>query len=59
MLHGRVVRPPAMGSLLLSVNEASVSKIPGFVKVVRDGNFLGVVCETEWGCHQGISRFRG
>ncbi len=48
MLHGRVVRPPAMGANLISVNEASVSSIPGFVKLVRDGNFLGVVCKTEW-----------
>ncbi len=49
MLHGRVVRPPAIGATLLSVQEGSVKGIAGLVKVVRNGNFLGVVAETEWG----------
>jgi nicotinate dehydrogenase subunit B len=48
MLHGRVVRPPAIGATLMSVEESSISGIPGVVKVVRQGNFLGVVAETEW-----------
>jgi nicotinate dehydrogenase subunit B len=48
MLHGRVVRPPAMGAALESVDEASVKNIPGLVKVVREGNFLGVVATNEW-----------
>ena len=48
MLHGRVVRPPAIGASLQSVDESSVAAIPGLVKVVREGNFLGVVAETEW-----------
>jgi nicotinate dehydrogenase subunit B len=48
MLHGRVVRPPAIGAKLESVDEASINGIPGIVKVVREGNFLGVVAENEW-----------
>ncbi|HXW26054.1 MAG TPA: molybdopterin cofactor-binding domain-containing protein [Xanthobacteraceae bacterium] len=48
MVHGRVVRPPAIGATLHSVDEGSVKNIPGLVKVVRDGNFLAVVAETEW-----------
>jgi CO/xanthine dehydrogenase Mo-binding subunit len=47
MLHGRVVRPPRYGSTLESVDDASVSKMPGVIKVVRDGSFLGVVAERE------------
>ena len=49
MLHGRVVRPPAIGADLQSVDETSVQSVPGVIKVVRDGNFLGVVARTEWG----------
>jgi nicotinate dehydrogenase subunit B len=49
MLHGRVVRPPAIGAHLESVDEASVADVPGLVKVVRVGDFLGVVAKTEWG----------
>ena len=48
MLHGRVVRPPALGATLKSVDESSVKDIPGLVKVVRIANFLGVVCKGEW-----------
>ena len=35
MLHGRVVRPPAIGANLLNVDESSVQGMPGVVKVVR------------------------
>ncbi len=48
MLHGRVVRPPAIGATLQSVDEGSVKDIPGVVQVVREGNFLGVAAESEW-----------
>ncbi len=48
MLYGRPVHPPAMKARLLSVDESSVSDIPGIVKVVREGDFCGVVAKTEW-----------
>ena len=48
MLHGRVVRPPAMGASLLSVDVPSVKSIPGFVRVVVRKDFVGVVAETEF-----------
>ncbi len=55
MLHGRVVRPPytgadvsaPLGSGLLAVDESSVAGLPGLVKVVVIGDFVGVVCERE------------
>ncbi|MET0538035.1 MAG: molybdopterin cofactor-binding domain-containing protein [Xanthobacteraceae bacterium] len=48
MLHGRVVRPPAFGANLESIDESSIKGIAGVVKVVRQGNFLAVVAESEW-----------
>ena len=48
MVHARVVRPPAIGAELQSVDEASVAGIPGLIRVVRQGNFLAVVAEKEW-----------
>jgi len=48
MLHGRVVRPPTVNSKPASVDEASIRDIPGVVKIVQEGNFVGVVAETEW-----------
>jgi nicotinate dehydrogenase subunit B len=47
MLHGRVVRPPTIGATLLDVDLASVQDLPGFVQVVRNGSFLGVVARRE------------
>ncbi|HEU0198718.1 MAG TPA: molybdopterin cofactor-binding domain-containing protein [Nevskiaceae bacterium] len=56
MLHGRVVRPYGVGAQLLKVDESGLKAIPGFVQVVRDRNFLGVVCETEWGAIQAAQK---
>jgi nicotinate dehydrogenase subunit B len=47
MLHGRVIRPAAIGARLLSVDESSIRAIPD-VRVVRVENFLGVVAPDEW-----------
>jgi nicotinate dehydrogenase subunit B len=43
MLHGRVIRPPGLGSQLLSYGKPSHG-----ARVVRLKNFLGVVAESEW-----------
>ncbi len=48
MLHGRVVRPPKVNTKPASVDESSIKNIPGVVKVVQEGSFLGVVAQTEW-----------
>ncbi len=47
MVHARNVRPPFVGATLVSIDEASVTGIPGFVKVVSKGNYVAVVCERE------------
>lgn len=46
MLHGRVVRPPTYFGRLASVDERSVSDLPG-AQIVRRESFLGVVAERE------------
>jgi nicotinate dehydrogenase subunit B len=48
MLHGCVIRPPSVGAKLESVDEGSIKNIAGIVRIVREGNFLGVVAQTEW-----------
>ena len=47
MVHARNVKPPVAGARLLSIDDASVRDLPGFVRVVRKGNYLAVVCERE------------
>ena len=48
MVHGRVVRPPAVGSAVIAVDEDSVQGMPGVLKVVVKGNFVGVVAAKPW-----------
>jgi len=48
MLHARVVRPPNYGAELVAVDIASVEKLPGVIKVVRDGSFLAVAAQGEF-----------
>ena len=45
MLHGRVIRPPRAHARLVSVDLEQ--RQPGLVRIVRKGDFLGVVCERE------------
>ena len=47
MLHGRPIRPSTFGAKLVGVDESSVKDLPGLVKLVVKGNFVGVVCERE------------
>ncbi len=47
MLHARVVRPPGPDMRLTALDAGEVEAMPGVVKVVRDGSFLGVVAERE------------
>ena len=47
MLHARVIRPPAHGATLVSVDESSIVGI-GSARTVRIQSFLAVVAEREW-----------
>jgi CO/xanthine dehydrogenase Mo-binding subunit len=47
MLYGHLVRPPTYQATLLSVNLALAQRMPGVVKVVRNGSFLGVIAKRE------------
>jgi nicotinate dehydrogenase subunit B len=58
MLHGRVVRPPAIGARLENVDESSVKDVPGLVAVVRERDFLGIVATTEWGAIQAARKLK-
>jgi nicotinate dehydrogenase subunit B len=47
MLHGRVIRPPALGASLTGIDQSSIEGLPG-VQIVRIGSFLAVAAEDEW-----------
>ncbi len=48
MLHARVVRQPSPGAVLQTFDAGPVERMPGVVKVVRDGSYLAVVAAKEW-----------
>jgi nicotinate dehydrogenase subunit B len=58
MLHARLVRPPGPGTKLAAIDESSVKDIPGLVRVVRRGDFIGVIAEREEQAIQAASRLR-
>jgi CO/xanthine dehydrogenase Mo-binding subunit len=62
MLHGRIVRPRGQGAYgtgakPLSVNEASIKHIPG-ARVIRRGDFVGVVAPHEYGAIQAAAELK-
>jgi nicotinate dehydrogenase subunit B len=58
MLHGRVLRPQMPGAKLVELNEDRARGVGGLVTIVRDGNFAGVVSETEDGAEAALKALR-
>ncbi len=48
MVHARVVRPPSYGARLRELRAAEIEKMPGVLKIVRNGSFIAVVAEHEF-----------
>ena len=48
MLHARVYRPPSYGARVISIPSDRVEVMPGVVKLVRDGDFIGVIAAEEY-----------
>jgi CO/xanthine dehydrogenase Mo-binding subunit len=48
MVHARAVRPPSYSAQLIECDTSAVEKMPGVVKVIRDGNFLAVAAKKEF-----------
>jgi CO/xanthine dehydrogenase Mo-binding subunit len=63
MLHGRVVRPRGQAayvpnsSSVVSIDESSIKHIPG-AKVVRRGNFVGVIAPMEYDAIQAAAQLK-
>jgi nicotinate dehydrogenase subunit B len=58
MVHGMVIRPPAVGATLVNVDESSVAGMPGLVKVVVKKNFVGVVAQKPWQAVQAARQLK-
>jgi nicotinate dehydrogenase subunit B len=58
MLHGRVLRPDRARAKLADLQEDAARGVAGFVAIVRDGSFSGVVCETEAAAEAALAALR-
>jgi CO/xanthine dehydrogenase Mo-binding subunit len=58
MLHGRVLRSELSAAKLVDLPEDGARAIAGLVAIVRDGNFAGVVSETEGGAEAALKALR-
>ncbi|HUN85340.1 MAG TPA: molybdopterin cofactor-binding domain-containing protein [Terracidiphilus sp.] len=54
MMFGAVVRPDGFNATLQSIDTSAAEKMPG-VKVVRDGEFIGVVAPDAYSAQQATS----
>jgi CO/xanthine dehydrogenase Mo-binding subunit len=58
LLHGRVLRSELSHAALLELKDDGARKVQGLVGMVRDGNFAGVVSETEIAAELAIAALR-
>ena len=57
MLYGKVLRPPSFGATLASLDDSAAKAMNG-VKVVRDGDFVGVTAPSVHGAQRALDTIR-
>ena len=57
MMFGKVLRPQGYNATLDSVDTAAAEKMPG-VKLVRDGDFIGLVAPDAWTAEQALAAIK-
>lgn len=58
MVHGRVLRPTAYKAQLKRLPEEKLKAMPGVLRLVRDGSFVGVVAEGEYEAIKALELLR-
>jgi isoquinoline 1-oxidoreductase len=57
MLYGKVLYPPSFGATLVSLDSAAAEAMPG-VKVVRDGDFVGVTAPDSFTAEKAVAALK-
>ncbi len=57
MLYGRILRPASFSATLNTLDDSSASRMAG-VKVIRDGDFVGVVAPDEFIAQKAVESLR-
>ncbi len=58
MFYANIVRPPAFGQTLVSVDDQATRKLPGVVNVVTFDNMVAVVGKSTWQVMKGATLLR-
>ena len=58
MVHARIVRPAAERAVLQRPDFKNAEAMPGVLKVMRDGNFVGVIAEREGQARDAAKQLR-
>ena len=48
MVHARIIVPPSLKATISAIDITTAEKLPGVLKVHRDGNFLAVIAAREY-----------
>ena len=48
MVHARIIRPVAYRAKLIAIDIGKLKNMPGFLKLIRIGSFLGVLAKEEY-----------
>jgi CO/xanthine dehydrogenase Mo-binding subunit len=59
LLHGRVLHPPRADSRLIEVDMAALDGVPGLVGAYRDGQLLGVLCDSSAQADRAVNLLAG
>ncbi|HEX7930393.1 MAG TPA: molybdopterin cofactor-binding domain-containing protein, partial [Sphingomicrobium sp.] len=57
MLHGKILRPPALDAKLVSLDLKDAKTLPNVV-VVHDGDFVGVAAPTAYEAEQALAKIK-
>lgn len=58
VLFGRAVRPPVHNAEIATVDTTGVNTVPGFLKLVQEDKFIGVICKTPGSVNAAMSRLK-
>ena len=58
VVFGRAVKPPVRNASIAQLDTSGVADVRGFIKLVRDGDFVGVVCKTPSAVDAAIGKIK-
>ena len=58
VLFGRAIKPPVRNAAIATLDASAVADVNGFIKLVREDDFVGVVCKTPSAVDAAIAQIK-